>query len=294
MEVTMSTTREIERRTMALPVELRNTNGSNTIGGYAIVWDVMSRPLDGFVEIVSRSFTKRSASDGWPGLVCRWDHDTRPEYLLGSTRSGTLRPTPDNHGLFYECDLIEQRSDLAAMVARGDVAGSSFAFHCYQDEWGMHPDGYPVRTLVSGKIIDLSPTNNPAYEASSVSMRSLAEWVQCDVTQVRKYAETGDLAAFFKRTDLPSGKVTRPALTGPQARALVKQLKIPTTKQRQVELMAMASVVPQSNTNARRRAELTRMRYSPEPRTVAQARVELTDMMALPEYQTAASQGLHE
>ena len=274
----MSATREVERRNVALPLELRNTNGSNTIGGYAIVWDVMSRPLDGFVEIVSRSFTKRSESEGWPGLICRWNHDTRPEYLLGTTRSGTLRPTSDDHGLYYECDLIDQRSDLRAMVARGDVAGSSFAFICFSDEWGLHPDGYPLRTLLSGKIIDLAPTNDPAYESATCSMRSLAEWVQIDVAEVRKYADAGELTAFFKRTDLPSGKVSKPRLTGPEARARIKQLKTRSGRSALLETLAVEDGVPQQNTAAQRRKQLTDMRYSPEPKSNAQRRAELTRM----------------
>jgi uncharacterized protein len=81
-------------------------------------------------------------------------------------RSGTLRPTTDNHGLAYEVDLIEARNDLRDMVARGDVAGSSFAFLAYEDVWGLH-DGYPLRTLLSGRIIDLAPTNDPAYETTT-------------------------------------------------------------------------------------------------------------------------------
>jgi uncharacterized protein len=247
--------RDIELRNMALPLELRNTNGSNMIGGYAMVWGVLSRPLDGFVEVVNRSFTKRSESDGWPGLICRWNHDTRPEYLLGTTRSGTLRPTPDDHGLSYECDLIEQRSDLAAMVARGDISGSSFAFVCYEDTWGLH-DGYPLRTLISGRIIDLAPTNDPAYESATCSMRSLAEYVQVDVAEVRKYADAGELGRFLKRTDLPSGSVPRTPLTRAEGKSRLKELgqvyvcdrygraaqlrKQLSSKQAQLETLAMA------------------------------------------------------
>ena len=247
--------RDIELRNMALPLELRNTNGSNTIGGYAMVWGVMSRPLDGFVEVVNRSFTKRSESDGWPGLICRWNHDARPEYLLGTTRSGTLRPTPDNHGLAYECDLIEQRGDLAAMVARGDIWGSSFAFACYEDTWGLH-DGYPLRTLISGRIIDLAPTNDPAYESATCSMRSLAEYVNVDVAEVRRYAEAGELGRFLKRTDLPSGRVPSTPLTRAEGKSRLRELgqvhvrdsaRIPaqlrkqlSSKQAQLEVLAMA------------------------------------------------------
>lgn len=246
--------RDVELRNMALPLELRNTNGSNTIGGYAMVWGVLSRPLDGFVEVVNRSFTRRSESDNWPGLICRWNHDDRPEYLLGTTRSGTLRPTPDNHGLAYECDLIEQRSDLAAMVARGDISGSSFAFVCFEDTWGLH-DGFPLRTLISGRIIDLAPVSDPAYSAATCSMRSLAEYVQVDVAEVRKYAEAGELGRFLKRSDLPSGSVPKGLLTRAEGKSRLKELgqvhvgdrygraaqlrKQMSSRQKQLEVLAM-------------------------------------------------------
>lgn len=197
---------DAERRFTSVPVEVRSAESKNTIGGYAAKFDRMSQNLGGFVERIAPGFFNKSRGDGWPGVIARYNHDDN--MLLGTIGGGTLRLGLDEVGLTYEVDLPSSRSDIYELVSRGDVRQSSFAFVAFEDEWTTSDQGFPLRTLVSGRLMDVAPVNTPAYEDTSVGMRglegaleSLARKFDADPAEVRKMAEANDLSRFFKRTD---------------------------------------------------------------------------------------------
>lgn len=184
------------------PIQVRSaSNGapSRVIGGYASVFNRYSENLGGFVERVAPSFFNKSRADGWPGVVCRYNH--QDNFLLGATRSGTLQLSIDETGLNYNVDLPECRSDVLEMVGRGDISNSSFAFQVFDQEWGTSEQGYPVRTLISGRLIDVAPVSVPAYPDASVGLRSLAEHTGAPLEDVVKLAECDELRKLFVRTD---------------------------------------------------------------------------------------------
>src|SRR6478736_6797945 len=82
------------------PVGLRGAKSGRKIGGYALKFDRLSQNLGGYVERIAPSFANQSRADGWPGVVCRYQHDDA--FLLGSTGSGTLQCSVDSAGLPYE------------------------------------------------------------------------------------------------------------------------------------------------------------------------------------------------
>jgi HK97 family phage prohead protease len=194
---------DTERRFTSVPVEIRAGSEAHTIGGYAAKFDRMSQNLGGFVERIAPGFFNKSRGDGWPGVLARYNHDDN--MLLGTTGGGTLRLSVDEVGLHYEVDVPQARSDVYELVQRGDVRQSSFAFVAYEDDWTTSDQGFPLRTLVSGRLHDVAPVNTPAYEDTSVGTRgaldSLARKFDADPAEVRKLAESGDLLKFFKRTD---------------------------------------------------------------------------------------------
>lgn len=214
----MSTT--AERRFTSVPVEARATTDKRTIGGYAAKFDKVSRNLGGFVEKIDRGFFAKSRGDGWPEVVARYNHDDNQ--LLGTTRAGTLRLGTDDVGLTYEVDTPQARADVYELVQRGDVSQSSFAFVAYEDDWAQTDQGFPLRTLVSGRLLDVAPVNTPAYEDTSVDARSLnsepraiggaligprpaleslARKFDASLEEVRALAVEDDLRRFFQRTD---------------------------------------------------------------------------------------------
>ncbi len=199
---------ETERRFTSVPVEIRAGSEKKIIGGYAAKFDRHSPNLGGFVERIAPSAFNKSRGNGWPGVIARYNHDDN--MVLGTIGGGTLRLGLDEVGLTYEVDLPSARGDIYELVQRGDVRQSSFAFtvDLDGDEWDQTDQGFPQRTLTSVRLYDVAPVNTPAYEDTSVGLRSiggalesLSRKFEADLSEVRSLAEAGDLMKFFKRTD---------------------------------------------------------------------------------------------
>lgn len=187
----------MERRNTSGVVELRASGDGSRIGGYAAKFGTLSQNLGGFVETIDRAFFNKSAADGWPGVMARYNHEDA--YLLGTTQAQTLRLAVDDVGLDYTVDMPDTSyaRDLSALAARGDVAHSSFAFFTFEDDWGMTDGGFPLRTLVSGRLVDVAPVNTPAYMDTSSSLRSLAEARSLSVEEVVQMAERNELGKIL-------------------------------------------------------------------------------------------------
>jgi len=180
------------------------------VGGYAAVFNRTSRNLGGFVEQVAPSFFNQSRGDGWPDVMARHNHDNA--MLLGTTGGGTLTLRIDPVGLDYEVALPQSRGDVGELVQRGDVRKSSFAFQIFRggDEWSTTDQGYPLRTLVTGPLIDVATVNTPAYLDTSAGLRSFAERFEAEFEEVRGLAEADELRRFFVRTDGGSPATAKP------------------------------------------------------------------------------------
>jgi HK97 family phage prohead protease len=189
---------DLERRFTVCRVELRAGSEKRTFGGYAAKFNTESKNLGGFIERIDPGFFNKSRGDGWPDVIARYNHDDN--MLLGTTAAGTLRLAVDTVGLEYEVDPPQSREDVHELVQRGDVAKSSFAFQMFEDDWAASDQGFPLRTLVSGRLVDVAPVNMPAYDDTSVGLRSLAEKFEADIEEVRKLAVDNKLMKFFKVT----------------------------------------------------------------------------------------------
>jgi HK97 family phage prohead protease len=228
---------DAERRFTSVPVEPRAGAEKPTIGGYAAKFDKLSQNLGGFVEQIDARAFNKSHGDGWPDVLARYNHEDN--YLLGTTGARTLTLGIDEIGLTYDVVLPSSRGDVHELVQRGDVRQSSFAFIAFDDDWETTRDtGYPMRTLLSVRLIDVAPVNTPAYLDTSVGVRSgrtidvrslarveqrvggalvgpgsayesLARKFGADVAEVRKLAEADELIKFFKRSDTVDPKATQ-------------------------------------------------------------------------------------
>jgi HK97 family phage prohead protease len=217
-ETSMTT---VERRFTLMTVELRTPPGEQPrIGGYAAMFGRPSQNLGGFVEVVERSFFNKSRGDNWPGVLCRYNHDDN--MLLGTSDAGTLRLALDDTGLDYTVHPPQSRADVMELVTRGDVRKSSFAFRVPSggEDWGLSDQGYPMRHLMTGQLVDVAPVNTPAYLDTTAGQRSLepseirrlglgpeaayeslARRMEADLADVRAAAEANELRRFFVRTD---------------------------------------------------------------------------------------------
>lgn len=189
------TATEMERRQTRSAVELRASDATPRIGGYAAKFNTLSQNLGGFVERIAPGFFDKSAGDGWPGMMARYNH----ELLLGTTAAESLRLMIDGTGLDYEVDLLDDADSqrVLKLVSRGDVSQSSFAFYTYEDEWTMTEQNFPLRTLISGRGVDVAPVDQPAYLDTSTGLRSLAEARGMDVAEVQELARSNDLAKIL-------------------------------------------------------------------------------------------------
>lgn len=191
----------VERRTTTATVELRAEGDKRTAVGHAAVFGKLSQNLGGFVERVAPgAFTKTIDEQDIRAL---FNH--HEDHVLGRLGAGTLRMTEDDDGLSYEIDLPDTTigRDVATLLARGDVSGSSFGFRVIEDEWGETEQGFPLRTLKQVSLRDVGPVTFPAYTDSKAALRSLAEKRSYDIDVLVAAAEAGELGALIVPTDEP-------------------------------------------------------------------------------------------
>lgn len=140
--------------------------------GHAAVFNSLSENLGGFRELIlPGAFAEAIVNDDVRAL---WNHN--PDYVLGRNRSQTLRLSEDATGLATEIDPPDTQwaRDLMVSIKRGDVSQMSFGFRVLDERWEKK-DGMHIRTLTKLRLFDVSPVTYPAYPATDVGVRSLAE-----------------------------------------------------------------------------------------------------------------------
>jgi HK97 family phage prohead protease len=163
--------------TRAIKVEVRaSSDDPNRIEGYAAVFNSLSEDLGGFRERLMPGCFKRALDDNDMDVLCDVDHD--PTRLLGRTMSKTCRVMQDENGLRFVCDMppTQLGRDMMALIARGDYSQCSFTFGIDPDEDGAEDwddaEGFVRRTIRSIAYLgDVSPVLQPAYKATSVSVK---------------------------------------------------------------------------------------------------------------------------
>ncbi len=154
-------TRPVERRFTSGAVEVRQRGNATVIEGHAAVFEKLSQNLGGFVErVMPGAFTKTLQEADVRAL---FNHDEN--LVLGRNKSGTLELSEDESGLYYRISPPDTTyaNDLRAIIERGDVSQSSFAFMTIEDEWGLSEQDFPRRDLLQVHLVDVSPVTYPAY-----------------------------------------------------------------------------------------------------------------------------------
>lgn len=150
---------------------------SRHVEGYALLFDVDSKPMWGG-DLIER--IAPTALDGVlerSDVLCLMNHDERRGVLARwRMGEGSLSLTVDEKGLRYAFDAPNTSlgDELVEALRRGDIAESSFAFTVEKDNWERKEDGTYVRTIVQiEQLYDVSPVYYPAYEDTTVALRSL-------------------------------------------------------------------------------------------------------------------------
>jgi HK97 family phage prohead protease len=150
--------------------------------GYAAKFGTDSLMMGDFIERIDPGafeiVEKGKDFDGKP-LETRGLYNHDPNHLIGRFPD-TMKLTVDSKGLRYQILLPESRHDLAELVSRGDLRGSSFSFVVAEDgeRWSTE-DGQSIRTVTKVKsLLDCGPVTYPAYADSTVAVakRSFQEY----------------------------------------------------------------------------------------------------------------------
>jgi HK97 family phage prohead protease len=208
-----------ERRINPFKPEIRSAGNGATphIVGYASVFNKLSRKLGGFVEKVNNRAFTQSRTEGWPDVVCRYNHND--DFLLGTTRAGTCLIDFDETGLMYDVDPPTARGDIIELCQRGDCQHSSFAFRVPEggDDWSLSDFNYPLRTLLNVELVDVAPVITPAYPDATSALRavegavnSLSMRFQAEPAEIRSLLAENMGVKLFKRSDRPSVPVETP------------------------------------------------------------------------------------
>lgn len=159
----------LETRTLIRTPDVRATDNGRTIGGYAAVFNSRANIGGYFEEVIAPGAFDDALMQDVRALV---DHDTGR--VIGRTKAGTLRMKQDDTGLAVEIDLpnTSDGRDLATLIERGDVSGMSFGFVVTKETWDetMEP---PMRTIQALDLREVSVVAFPAYDDTSIAMRSL-------------------------------------------------------------------------------------------------------------------------
>ena len=80
--------------------------------------------------------------------------------------------------------------ELIESLKRGDISESSFAFTVEDDNWERKEDGSYVRTILKfERLYDVSPVYYPAYEDTSVALRSIEALKEAETKAATEKAE---------------------------------------------------------------------------------------------------------
>jgi HK97 family phage prohead protease len=157
--------------------ELRDADGDGlTLHGYAAVFNSPTkiRDLQGdFEETVLPGAFKRSLATRTP--VLQWDHGKDP--AVGTAPIGDIQDLrEDDHGLLVRARLYDHASTgrVRQAIKGRSVKGMSFRFGVPDggDLWTKR-DGMDVREIRDADVHELGPVVFPAYDSTSVSVRSL-------------------------------------------------------------------------------------------------------------------------
>lgn len=153
-----------------IPAEIRADGEGVKVSGYAAVFDQAADIGGYFKEIIARGAFK--AAIGRDDVVFLINHDGLP---LARTRSGTLSLKEDDKGLRIDTVLDAEDPDVKSITGkmkRGDLDKMSFSFRATKQEWDETTDP-PTRTITEVELYDVSIVTSPAYDGTSIALRSL-------------------------------------------------------------------------------------------------------------------------
>lgn len=158
-----------------------------TLEGYAAVfnaWTEIKDQMGTYRERIAPGAFKRSLGQRTP--VLQFDHGSHP--LIGSLPLGSISVTrEDRNGLFVRAKLSDNWliDPVRDAIRDGGITGMSFRFRIVNELWGRGSDGMEERTISEVELFEVGPVVFPAYEQTSVGVRSRAALSALQDAEVR-------------------------------------------------------------------------------------------------------------
>jgi HK97 family phage prohead protease len=165
--------------------ESRSAGGDGrTLEGYAAVFGSPTRIADrggDFDEVIRPGAFARSLERRKP--VLQFDHGRDPR--VGSVPIGAIQDiSEDDHGLYVRARLFDNPvvEPVRQAIAGEAIRGMSFRFRVPDggDKWTSRQGDVDLREIHDADTAELGPVVFPAYESTSVSVRSMLERLDPD------------------------------------------------------------------------------------------------------------------
>jgi len=167
----LQTKRELRTTIQGSQLEIREVQGGRTLAGRCVVFNQPANIGGAFLETIApSSFSQTLREDDQIML-----RDHRSELLLGRRSAGTLTLSQDQIGVTFEVSLpdTELGRDTYENVRLGNLRGCSFGFLVRDDEWSQDAAGNLTRLLKNVQCFEVTLTSMPAYDSTSVDIRSV-------------------------------------------------------------------------------------------------------------------------
>ena len=176
-----------ERTEEVRHVEFRASDDADgqTLEGYAAVfneWTDITDRKGTYRERIAPGAFKRTIGQRTP--VLQFDHGSHP--LIGSLPLGSINVLrEDRNGLFVKARLSDNWliQPVRDAIRERAISGMSFRFRVIDDEEGVDDQG-DWRTIKEVELLELGPVVFPAYEQTSVAVRSLVGALDDDTRAV--------------------------------------------------------------------------------------------------------------
>jgi HK97 family phage prohead protease len=147
-----------------------------TLSGYGAVFDqptVIDSWEGRFEERLAPGSFRKTIQENGSRVRLQFDHGQHP--LIGSMPIGTIRKLrEDDKGLFVEARLSDNWliTPVRDAIREGSIDGMSFRFTVAKVKWSDMDSELPKRTIQEVKLMEVGPVVWPAYDGTSVGVRS--------------------------------------------------------------------------------------------------------------------------
>lgn len=145
-----------------------------TLDGYGAVfnqWTDIEDYVGAYRERIVPGAFKRTIGMRMP--VLQFDHGSHP--LIGSIPLGRITSiSEDDHGLRVKAKLSDNWlvEPVRDAIRDGGITGMSFRFRVVDEVWSRSSDGVDERSINEIELFEVGPVVFPAYEQTSVGVRS--------------------------------------------------------------------------------------------------------------------------